>query len=104
MGMSVAYFERRDGADRAALGQAAFDLCRSQRIMDGVEESRFYWAGPDQVVIQTRTSKHVDWTRPDPKVATSQFALADLARQVRMEEWMDPRLGEENYRRAGRQV
>lgn len=102
MGMSVAYWERRDSADREALGQAALDVCRAQKLMDGVEDSRFYWLDPDKIVVQARTSKVVDWGRPDPKLAAGFFRLADLARQIRIEEWMDPAMGEDNYRRAGR--
>ena len=102
MQMSVAYWDRRDGADRVSMAQAAFELCRAQRAMAEVEDSRFYWTGPDQVVVQVRLSEPVDWAQPEPGVAKSLFALADQARQTRTENWMDPATGEDNYRRAGR--
>lgn len=102
MGVDVAYWDRRDGADRNDMAVAAYELCRAQKIMDGVEDSRFYWTSPDSIVIQARTSKNVDWAQPDPKVAESFFRLADLARQTRIESWMDPATGVDNYQRAGR--
>ncbi|MDX1621986.1 MAG: hypothetical protein R3320_13395 [Nitriliruptorales bacterium] len=102
MGIEVIYWERRDAADRNEMGQAALGLCRAQKVLDGVEDSRFYWRTPDQLVIQIHTSKNVDWSKPDPKVAASLFHLADLARQTGSENWMEPSTGLDNYRAAGR--
>ncbi|MDX1658937.1 MAG: hypothetical protein R3343_08970 [Nitriliruptorales bacterium] len=102
MGIEVSYWDRRDEADRNEFGTAAYELCRAQKIIDGVEDSRFYWRNTDSLVIQVQTSKNVDWSTPDPKVAASLFRLGDLGRQTHQETWMDPSLGVESYRVAGR--
>lgn len=46
-------WERRDSADRIGLGNAALDLCRPSRAIEGIRSSRFYWNGADAVVFLT---------------------------------------------------
>lgn len=103
MTLQVSYWERRDGADRNAFAQAALELCRATRAAPGVEDSRFYWTDPDTVVIQTTAkSAEVFGSPPNGKVAASFFGLADLARQMRNEQWTEPRMGQAAYEQAGR--
>jgi hypothetical protein len=99
----VTHWERRDGADREALGQAAFALCRATRQVDGVKSSRFFWTGPDQVVILSEANTMADFDQASkPDQAEAIFALSDLARATATERWIDPRDGTEAYRVAGR--
>jgi hypothetical protein len=103
MAIQVSHWQRRDGADRNAFGQAAFDVCRATRAEEGVDDSRFYWVDPDTVVIQT-TAKSAEVFGRDlgGELAGRFFALADLARQSRYEQWIDPRTGQASYEQAGR--
>jgi hypothetical protein len=103
MAIQVSYWQRRDGADRSALGQAAFDLCRALRGESAVEGSRFYWAGPDTVVVQTEAKDMDALVQPlAGETAARFFALADVANQTRYEQWIDPRTGQMSYEQAGR--
>lgn len=103
MAIEVSHWSRRDDADRNALGKMALELCRAIRERDGVSDSRFYWAGPDTIVLQTTAdSAEVFGRPPEGPVAGAFFALADLAHQTRYEQWMDPRVGQETYESAGR--
>lgn len=99
----VTYWDRRDRADRAALGEAALSFCRATRQQDGVQACRFFWTGPDQVVVLTEAEAMADLDQPPkPDQAQALFGLADLARQTATERWLDPRAGQEAYRVAGR--
>lgn len=101
--IDVTYWSRRDSADRAMLGQTAFDLCKAQRAAGAVADSKFYWLDPDTVVVQVTAESPADLNQ-EPTADTSRalFELADLARQTRHEQWLDPRTGQDNYRLAGR--
>ena len=46
-------WDRRDGADRDRLGQAALAFCRALRSETGVQDARFYWSGVDSLVVLT---------------------------------------------------
>jgi len=99
----VTHWERRDGADREALGKAAFDLCRATRQRDGIRSSRYFWTGPDQIAMLTEADTMADFEQPaKPDQAMAIFALADLARETSVERWIDPRAGMEAYNVAGR--
>ena len=103
MALAVSWWERRDGADRDALGRAALEHCRALRQTEGMRGVRFYWRGPDTLVlVEDVASLDV----PGEAMATDQartlFALADLARRTGSERWQDPGQGEAFYRLAGR--
>lgn len=101
--VGVSYWSRRDGVDRAELGQAAFDLCKTLRAADSIDDSRFYWTGPDTVVLQVTAADPDPILRPpSADAARLLFALADLACRDRFEQWIDPRSGMSQYEMAGR--
>ncbi len=103
MAMEVSWWERRDGADREALGQAALAHCRVLRQTPGRRSARFYWSGPDTLVlVEDVESLDVPSEELADEDARTFFALADLARQTRQERWQDPGPGEVFYRLAGR--
>ncbi len=95
-------FERRDNADRRELGNTALALCRAARAREGISSSRFYWYGPDTVVILTEGEATALDAPTSADAAKALFALADLARLVMNWRLAEPRAGEETYRRAGR--
>ena len=103
MAMEVSWWERRDQADRDTLGRAALEHCRALRATEGMRSARFYWLGPD-VLVLVEDVETLDV--PSEGMTTDQartfFALADLARQTRYERWQDPGQGEAFYRLAGR--
>ena len=101
--VGVSYGTRRDSADRAMLGQAAYEACKALRASGSVEDSRFYWTGPDTVVLQVTASAPEPLLQPPSADAARMFfALADLATRDRFEQWLDPRTGMEQYDMAGR--
>jgi hypothetical protein len=101
--LGVTHWTRRDATERALLGQAALDLCKALRAADGVDDSRFYWTGPDSIVIQvTAQSPDPIMQPPSADAARQLFALADLARREHFEQWIDPRTGMAQYDMAGR--
>jgi hypothetical protein len=103
MALRATYWERRDNADREALGNSAYDFCRSARGVEGIRNCRFYWSNADTIVILSDAESPDVFDRPGtPEVGKAAFALADLARTVRDERWIEPREGVEAYRRAGR--
>ncbi len=103
MAMQVSWWERRDQADRDALGRAALEHCRALRTSEGLRSARFYWLGPDTLVlVEEVESLDVPSETMQPDQARTLFALADLARQTRYERWQDPGQGEAFYRLAGR--
>ena len=102
MVIGVSYWSRRDAVDRAMLGTASLDLCKALKAADEVEDARFYWAAPDQVVFQIFAhNAEVLNTPPSADAARAMFALADLANRDRYEQWISPRTGMENYAMAG---
>ena len=102
MSIQLYVWERRDSADRVALGNAALDLCRSTRAIKGISSSKFYWYGPDTVVTLTEGETEALDAPIDADSARAVFALADFARPMMDWRLLDPRTGEETYRRAGR--
>ena len=103
MAMQVSWWERRDQADRDALGRAALEHCRALRTSEGLRSARFYWLGPDTLVlVEDVESLDVPSEAMGTDQARTFFALADLARQTRYERWQDPGSGEAFYRLAGR--
>jgi hypothetical protein len=102
MAAAVTRWERRDNADREKMAIAAMSLCRAMRTQ-GARASRFFWTGPDSMVVLTEAdSAHFFDDEPKPEAAKALFALADLARGEGLERWIDPRDGEAAYRTAGR--
>ena len=103
MALEVSWWERRDPADRDALGRAALAHCRALRQTAGMRSARFYWLGPDTLVlVEDVESLDVPSEAMGTDQARTLFALADLARQTRYERWQDPGSGEAFYRLAGR--
>jgi hypothetical protein len=103
MSIIVGRWERRDNADIAALGDAAFAYCRTVKAQEGVLNSRFFWLSPDRIVVQTEFDSPEAQNRPPAADTTkAMFALSDLARSVDTERWMDPATGQAVYRQAGR--
>jgi hypothetical protein len=100
MPVSYSRWDRRDAADRNAMGAAALDLCRAMRAMDGVDDARFYWSGTDSLVLLTHGGAGTLSGPPSPQAAAANFALADLAHQTAAETWFDPSQGMEMYNRA----
>ena len=101
--VGITYWTRRDTTDRALLGSAALDMCKALKSSDDVDDVRFYWAGPDTVVLQMFAPTAQPMTSPpNADAARAMFALADLANRERSEQWIDPRTGLENYQMAGR--
>jgi hypothetical protein len=103
MAMQVSWWERRDGADRDALGRAALAYRRAARAQDGVRGARFYWLGPDALVVaEDVESLDIPSTSLTADQARAAFALADLARRTSQERWQDAGVGEAFYRLADR--
>ena len=100
-------WERRDNADRNALANAALDLCRASRAIEGIRSSRFYWNGADAVVFLTDGETQAlndlgNGAKMTADRARAIFTLSDLARATASMRLAEPRAGEEAYRRAGR--
>ena len=102
MAIATVRFDRRDSADRGALGIAAVDYCRAVRKQFG-GSCRFFWTGPDSIVILSEMESQQAFDQaPDASTSKAFFALADLARQTSQERWLDPRDGLTAYSAAGR--
>ena len=103
MAITVGRWERRGDADLEALGNAALAYCRAIKKQAGVRSSRFFWLGPDQIVIQSEADSQEVFDRPPTAdAAKAVFALSDVARGYETERWMDPRDAQAVYRSAGR--
>jgi hypothetical protein len=103
MAIQITRWERRDNADRNALGNAALDTCRASRGVEGTRSCRFYWSSTDGIVILWEAESAQTFDQPPAAdQARAAFALADLSRPVGMERWADPRTGQEAYRLSGR--
>jgi hypothetical protein len=101
--IGTTYWTRRETAERALMGQAAFDVCKALRVAEGVDDARFYWSGPDTVVLQVHAATSEPITNPPTAdAARTFFALADMANRERFELWIDPRVGLAQYEMAGR--
>lgn len=102
--MHVGKYERYSSADRNALALAALEWCRAARESDGVNDSRFYWVDPNEIVVVTDAEPGA-WgpgsgAEISARAATAVFALADLARNTSTETWADARAGAEMFGRA----
>jgi hypothetical protein len=103
MAVMLTKFQRRDNADRVALGTAAFQLCKAQRAVPGVTASRFFWTSADDIAILAEAESALAFDEPmKPELAAAVFALADLAGQTVSERWTDPRDGMSVHQTAGR--
>ena len=103
MAIIVDHYERREGQDIEAFGNAAYEFCRAARTEPGTRGCRFYWVNTDVIVIQSDAESFEAFDRPPtPEAAKAAFALTDVARNVRTERWAEPRAAEQNYRLAGR--
>ncbi len=103
MALRATHWERRDGADREAVGNAAYVFCRASRAVQGMNSCRFYWSNTEPVVILGDAESPEVFDRPGtPELGKAVFILGDLARQIRDERWAEPRSGQEAYRQAGR--
>jgi hypothetical protein len=68
-----------------------------------MRSARFYWTNADTVALMfDAESAEVFDRQPSGDQARTGFALADLARNVGIERWMDAGAGEQTYRTAGR--
>ena len=104
MPLFVGRWERRDGADRDALGRAALAMCRNARSTEGVRDSRFYWVNADTVAIITDAEAGA-WgpgsgARQTADGAKALFAMSDIARSGPLETWVEARAGEETFQLA----
>jgi len=102
--LHVGKFERYPSVDRNELALAALEWCRSAREADGVNDSRFYWIDPNEIVVVTDAEPGA-WgpgagVELSARAATAVFALADLARNTSTETWADARSGAEMFGRA----
>ena len=102
MPLHVTKWERRDGADRDALGTAALTMCRFARSNEGVRNARFYWANTDTVAILVDADPGA-WgpgSAGDPTAEGAQaiFGLSDLAHGVAQETWGEAGAGEALFR------
>jgi hypothetical protein len=103
MALQVSWWERRDDADWDALGFAARAHCRALRKTEGMRSARFYWLGPDTLVlVEDVESLDIPAEALQTEQAQTLFALADLARRTQAERWQDPSQGAAFYRLAGR--
>lgn len=99
MAIQYSRWERRDGADRDALGKAALAACRAARTDDS--RTRFYWASMDEIVFLTEAPELRDFfAGTTPELASALFAFSDLARRTDYQLWSDAGRGEQTYRAA----
>ena len=103
MAIIVNHWQRRDNTGIEPFGNAAYEVCRAERGVEGVRNSRFYWVNSDTIVMQTEAESFEVLDRPGtPELGKAIFALTDVARPLGTERWQDPRAATELYRRAGR--
>ena len=103
MAIIVNYWQRRDGTTIEALGNAAYEMCRAERGVEGIGSSKFYWVNSDTIVIQSQAESFEAFDRTGtPELGKANFALSDIARPASTERWQEPRAATELYRRAGR--
>lgn len=104
MPLHLSKWERRAGSDRDMFGNAALNLCRVARSVDGVRSARFYWANADTVGFAVDAEPGAWGTGsaapPNADQAKAMFALSDLARQTSAETWGEAGAGEAMYRSA----
>lgn len=102
MPLHLVKWERREGAERDAFGNAALAVCRHARSIDGVRSARFYWANADTIGLVVDAEPGA-WgpnsgNGPTPDAAKNMFHLSDLSRQVSSEFWVEAGQGEQTYR------
>ena len=102
MAIQQVIMERRDNADREALGNAAVAVCKASRVQDGISSARFFWYGADTIVFLIEGDGAALDGPGTPESAAAAFAMSDLARLVSNWRLIDPRAGVDTYRRAGR--
>jgi hypothetical protein len=102
MPIQLIVLERRDSVDRDVLGNATLAMCRSVRSREGIRSSRFYWYGPDTVVIFTEGEAAALNAPIDEAYARARFELADLAKMTMNWRLVEPKTGVEAYHLAGR--
>lgn len=103
MAILISRYERRDAADRDAMGRAALELCRACRAVEGYRSMRFYWTSADGIAFISDAESQEVFDRPGtPDVLRAAFALSDLARNVGSERWTSAGEGEAAFRGAGR--
>ena len=103
MAIIVNHWQRRDATGIEAFGNAAYEVCRAERGVEGISGSRFYWLNSDTIVIQSQADSFEVFDRPGtPDLGKAIFALSDIARAASTERWQEPRAATEAYRRAGR--
>jgi hypothetical protein len=96
MSMEVTHWEARDYASGGAdLGFAALAMCRAWRGAPGVKGATYWVEGFGRIVVLIETEPGTDVAAVNalPDVAKSGLALAELARNVDAQSWMDPRAG-----------
>lgn len=99
MALEYSRWERRDNADRDALGRAALAYCRATRT--DTSRARFYWASADEIVILAEAPETRDFFGDaTPQGAAAAFGLSDLAHRVDFQLWMEAGRGEQTYRLA----
>lgn len=96
------HVERRDGANRDDLANAALAFCRTVRALDGVDDCRYHWKPYDTIVVMAEAESATAWNVASGDFAQAAFDLFDLGRAVGYEEWLDARSGQETYIAAGR--
>ncbi len=102
MAIQLTRWERRDNADRNALGNAALEACRASRRVEGTQSCRFYWSSTDGIAILWEAESPLVFDQPPTAdQARAIFQLDDLAHPLAMERWADPRTGQDAYRLAG---
>ena len=105
MAIQLTVWERRDGGDRATMGNTALELCRVVRKLDGISSSRFYWTGVDNIVVlnegETVALDNAGQVGGADYVRLA-FVMADNARIVMNARLTDPRDAIQTYRTAGR--
>ena len=103
MAIIVNHWQRRDGNGIEDFGNAAYEVCRAERGVEGVSSSRFYWLNSDTLVIQSQAESFEVFDRAGtPELGKAIFALSDVARPASTERWQEPKAATEAYRRAGR--
>lgn len=104
MPLFLSKHERRDNTDRDAMANAALDLCRATRALDGIRSARFYWANTDTIglIVDAEAGAFGQGSgqTPSPAQAKAFFALSDLARPTSSETWGEAGAGAEMYRAA----
>ena len=99
----VNHWDRRDTASREDFGAAAYAVCRAARGQRGITSAKYYWATADQIVIAYDTDDLPAFYGPPTKEnGAAMFTMADRARMVGTETWVDAGQGSAVYKDAGR--